>query len=94
MNARAAATIVVRGQVQGVGFRMFAYRTAREMGLVGNVRNEADGRTVTIYVEGDHRVIEQFAARCAQGPPHARVEDCHIEWSTPTGHYHDFCIVR
>ncbi|GIV56885.1 MAG: acylphosphatase [Candidatus Kapaibacterium sp.] len=88
----AAATITVRGRVQGVGYRMFALGTASELGLVGTVRNEPDGQTVTIVVEGDRAAIETFAARCAQGPPRAHVEDCHIEWRTPTGQYRDFRI--
>jgi acylphosphatase len=89
----AAATITIRGRVQGVGYRMFALRTASEFGLVGTVRNEPDGRTVTIEVEGDRAAIETFAARCAQGPPHAHIEHCHIEWRAPSGLYRDFRIV-
>lgn len=89
----AAAMITVHGRVQGVGYRMFVLRTARELGLVGIVRNESDGRTVTIAVEGTRNAIETLAARCAEGPPRAFVEECRIEWRLPSGQYRDFRIV-
>ena len=52
---RAGGRIVVRGVVQGVGFRPFVYRLATELGLDGWVRN--DGAGVTIEVAGDAEAI-------------------------------------
>ncbi|HSO07611.1 MAG TPA: Sua5/YciO/YrdC/YwlC family protein, partial [Pelomicrobium sp.] len=63
----------VRGQVQGVGFRPFVYRLARELGLDGFVLNDAEG--VEIEVQGDALAVERFVARVASdAPPLARVD--------------------
>ncbi len=53
------ATILIRGIVQGVGFRPFLYRKATQRGLRGFVRNLGDG-TVQILVEGEAEAIENF----------------------------------
>jgi len=65
----------VTGQVQGVGFRPFVYRLAREGGLIGWVAN--DGRGVRLEVQGAAAAVEEFARRLvAQAPPLARVDRC------------------
>ncbi len=63
----------VRGVVQGVGFRPFVYRAARERGLVGWVRNETTG--VHIEAQGARPALDGFveALRCDH-PPQAVVE--------------------
>jgi hydrogenase maturation protein HypF len=63
----------VSGTVQGVGFRPFVYRLARQHGLAGWVRNDAHG--VTIEVVAESGVLDAFAdAIPAEAPPAARVE--------------------
>ncbi len=62
----------VTGRVQGVGFRAFAVRRARALGLGGGVRNEADG-SVVIRAEGAADAIERLRRALEQGPPAARV---------------------
>lgn len=65
------ARIEVRGIVQGVGFRPFVYRLAKEHGLKGWVHNTSAG--VKIEVEGDH--IETFVSDLeSKAPPMARIE--------------------
>jgi hydrogenase maturation protein HypF len=65
--------IKVIGISQGVGFRPFVYRLAREEGLTGSVRNESTG--VTIEVFGPHNAMDRFVARVAtEAPPAARLE--------------------
>jgi hydrogenase maturation protein HypF len=62
----------VRGQVQGVGFRPFAYRLALRHGLGGLVRNDSAG--VSIEVEGDGAALDAFERDlCASAPPSARI---------------------
>jgi hydrogenase maturation protein HypF len=66
--------LVVRGVVQGVGFRPFVYRVAQELGLRGFVLNGAEG--VVIEVEGAGRPAELFADHLrAECPPLARITD-------------------
>lgn len=70
---RAARAFEVEGVVQGVGFRPFVYRLARELGLDGVVRNAA-GR-VEVEAEGPEDSLDAFARRLAtDAPPRARVE--------------------
>ena len=64
---------LVRGVVQGVGFRPFVYRLALEEGLAGFVGNDTDG--VTIEVEGPSERVEAFLRRLpCEAPPLARVD--------------------
>ncbi len=65
--------IVVRGVVQGVGFRPFVYRLALEEGLTGFVGNDTDG--VSIEIEGPEERVEAFLQRLsAEPPPLARID--------------------
>ena len=64
---------VVRGRVQGVGFRWFAQREASRLALGGWVANEADG-SVRCEVTGSRPAVEAFIASLHEGPPSAWVE--------------------
>lgn len=64
----------VTGRVQGVGFRWFTCRAARERGLVGWVQNQADG-SVLCEVEGPDAALEAFLADLRRGPRGSRVDD-------------------
>lgn len=75
---RVRKRIRVGGRVQGVGFRYFTSSIGRNLGLVGQVRNEPEG-TVLIEVEGDPVAVEQFLVHVRQGPALARVATCEIE---------------
>ncbi|MEU2896550.1 carbamoyltransferase HypF [Streptomyces sp. NPDC001273] len=67
------ARVVVRGVVQGVGFRPFVYGLATGLGLAGHVTNTGDG--VVAEVEGASSAVDRFCARLAPGaPPLAVVE--------------------
>ena len=68
----------VSGQVQGVGYRYFAVRVARELGLKGWVRNLSDGR-VEAYAAGTALQLEDFEARLRQGPPAGDVRGVEVE---------------
>ena len=63
----------VAGRVQGVGFRAYAVRLARECKVVGWVRNDADG-TLQAEATGSDPALLSFAAGLRMGPPEARVE--------------------
>lgn len=72
MNAIVARRIVVRGRVQGVGFRFAAVDAAAEIGVTGWVRNCADG-TVEILAQGTQDQVARMIAWAERGPPAARV---------------------
>jgi acylphosphatase len=63
---------VVRGDVQGVGFRYFVREHARELGVRGWVRNRPDG-TVEVQAEGDMTSLDQLREFLSEGPVGARV---------------------
>ena len=67
-----AAGFIVKGQVQGVGFRWWARRRADALGLEGWIRNAADG-SVEVAVRGAPALVDQFRAELWSGPPGARV---------------------
>lgn len=72
-------TALVRGRVQGVGFRAYVRRQAIDLGLDGYAENLADGR-VEVVAEGERRELEHFLVLLRKGPPHAEVSDIEIEW--------------
>jgi hydrogenase maturation protein HypF len=74
----------VQGTVQGVGFRPFVYRLARELGLSGYVLNDARG--VLLEIEGEPRSVERFIARLHdEAPPLAVIERVSVEPLASTG---------
>ena len=75
-------TGTVTGRVQGVGFRYFVARAARNLGLTGYVRNLPDG-TVEVAVAGERAGLDTLAVLLQQGPPGAAVESVKLDWSSP-----------
>ena len=63
----------VTGRVQGVGFRWFTSRAAKELGISGTVQNHPDG-SVRVHARGALAVLDQLEATIARGPVAARVE--------------------
>jgi hydrogenase maturation protein HypF len=84
--------IRVRGAVQGVGFRPFVFRLARDLGLAGWVLNDAEG--VSIEVEGEVETLAAFERRLrAEVPPLARVDRLEAAARTRLAHERDFRIL-
>jgi acylphosphatase len=82
---------VVRGRVQGVGYRFFVIRSAVELGLTGWVANLPDG-AVRCVAEGDHASLEAFAERLRAGPAAALVDAVLTAWPAATGEFSSFSI--
>jgi acylphosphatase len=80
---------VVRGDVQGVGFRYFVQRTAQRLGLRGWVRNNDDG-SVEVVAEGERGPLEELSRALKEGPRAARVDRVETRWSTATGTFRGF----
>ena len=76
---QAGAHIVVRGMVQGVGFRYFVLQHATKLGLNGFVKNLFSGE-VEIESHGDRSLIEEFIKEMKVGPRAAHVSDLKVEW--------------
>ncbi|MDN5796837.1 MAG: acylphosphatase [Intrasporangium sp.] len=80
------ATIFVRGQVQGVGFRWWTRAQALELGLAGHARNLTDGR-VEVVAQGDRAAVERLEALLAEQPTTTgrpgRVQAVTTRWSGP-----------
>lgn len=79
MEDRAQFRAVVRGRVQGVGFRAHTLRAAVTESLSGFTRNLEDG-TVLVVAEGPRAALERFLVWLRHGPPSARVAGVQIEW--------------
>lgn len=65
--------VVVRGRVQGVGFRYATVRRARELGVTGWVRNRGDG-SVELVAQGPADAVAALVDWCGHGPDSARVD--------------------
>lgn len=77
-----AFRVKVKGYVQGVGFRYWAYRKAISLGIKGYVRNCPDG-SVEILASGDRENLEFFLNLLEKGPSSAFVEGVEIEELSP-----------
>jgi acylphosphatase len=69
--------IILRGIVQGVGFRFFAYRKAKQFNICGYVRNLPDG-SVEILGKGEKTELDGFINIMRNGPFGAHVESCEV----------------
>jgi hydrogenase maturation protein HypF len=71
--------LTIQGTVQGVGFRPFVYRLAKQIGLVGWVNNSTAG--VFIEVEGTQQQLETFLWRLkTENPPRSQIQNIEIDW--------------
>ncbi len=82
-------TAVVRGEVQGVGFRWAVQRKAGELGLTGYAENLPDG-SVRVEAEGDPDRLDQLESFLHQGPRWAEVQAVDAERTPGTGEFHRF----
>jgi acylphosphatase len=86
---------LVRGHVQGVGFRWFVRERARQLGVRGWVRNRGDG-SVEVEAEGDPTSLEMLRQFLCKGPVGAQVSsvDDVGQASQSAEHPYPFSIVR
>ncbi|HKY01353.1 MAG TPA: acylphosphatase [Burkholderiales bacterium] len=73
-----ALHLVIRGIVQGVGYRESLCREADRLGIKGWVRNRIDG-SVEAVVDGDAAALQTIVEWARRGPPAARVSHLHSE---------------
>jgi acylphosphatase len=72
--------VVIRGRVQGVGYRAFVQDQALQLGLEGWVRNRRDGAVEAVFA-GAEEVVAAVIEACRRGPPAARVDAVDAEES-------------
>lgn len=81
-----AATIIVTGRVQGVGFRWWAQSTARRLGVTGSATNLPDGR-VELRLQGSSSAVQEMITAAITQPPTGerpgRVDDFELHWRDP-----------
>ena len=88
--------VVVRGRVQGVGFRWFVREQATALDLAGWVKNRPDG-AVEVAAEGNPAAVARLREHLRRGPSHAGVESVDDVGSSepqPSTLPHPFTIVR
>jgi acylphosphatase len=81
--AEKTVKVIVRGRVQGVGFRDWIERQARQAGLAGYVRNRREG-TVELVISGSEAQVAAMLEQCRKGPRLAAVKDLEVlpeEWA-------------
>ena len=84
----AALHVTVEGRVQGVGFRAYVEREARERGLKGWVRNRSDGRVEAVFM-GEEEDVQSMIVVCHRGPRMSLVREVKSE-PYPPGEWRSF----
>ena len=88
-----ARRYVIKGRVQGVGFRMFAIDRASVEGVHGYVRNLPDG-SVEAVVEGDGESVDRVERALRRGPAGARIDAFNVEPIPPVGRTSGFDVLH
>ncbi len=83
--------VYVSGVVQGVGFRYFTRRVAKELGVKGYVMNLNDGR-VLVVAEGEDEQIEKLISALKVGPKTAIVKNVEVIEEEYKGEFEDFVV--
>jgi acylphosphatase len=86
-----ARRFIVRGRVQGVGFRWFVEREAHMLGIAGWVRNNHDG-SVEVLAQGTRDQLSGLHGRLREGPRAARVDAVEVSDATPKQGVNSFRI--
>ena len=88
---RVARRYLIRGRVQGVGFRYFTRSAALREGVQGWVRNNPD-RGVEVSAAGEPDALARFERHLRQGPPGATVDRVEFTEGASAGQEADFVI--
>jgi acylphosphatase len=83
--------VIVRGLVQGVGFRYFVQQNARALGLVGYVKNLVNG-DVEVFAQGEKEFLERFHTQLKHGPRSAQVRETRVTWKQIGMKYDEFKV--
>jgi len=92
MEETKRVNLIVYGQVQGVGYRAYIARTAKELNLCGWIRNLKDG-TVEIEAQGAQKMLEELIFRAKKGPQNASVTSIRKDEKTPDSNLDRFSVI-
>lgn len=84
--------LIISGDVQGVGFRSWALREAKYLGLTGWAKNREDN-AVEIVAEGEKGKLDELVALCHKGPEVAWVEHVDVSWRVATSEFVTFEVI-
>lgn len=90
-NTLEAKRFIVRGRVQGVGFRWFVEREAHTLAIAGWVRNNHDG-SVEVLAQGTRDQLSALHSRLREGPRAARVDTVDVSDTSPVARLNSFRI--
>jgi acylphosphatase len=82
---------IVKGRVQGVGYRYFVMEIALALELTGWVRNRWD-ETVEVTAEGEQGRLHKLLAALQRGPSAAYVSAVDVDWQVATGEFSSFRV--
>lgn len=84
--------LIISGDVQEVGYRMWVLRRAQDLRLVGWVKNREDGM-VEVVAEGPKKQLEKLTDACKRGPDIAWVEKVDAVWEDAINELESFNVV-
>ena len=82
---------IVKGRVQGVGFRAFVVENGATLGATGWARNRWNG-SVEVIAEGDRPTMERLLAALQRGPRMSNVIQVDHDWQPATGEFKSFHV--
>ena len=86
LGSKSRLEATIDGRVQGVSFRYYTVRRARDLGLTGYVRNEPDGK-VSVVAEGQRSDLDELLSFLRVGPRAAVVTDVNTAWRSARGDF-------
>jgi acylphosphatase len=90
-DRRVRLHVIVRGWVQGVGYRYFVLERVGRSGIQGWVRNRGDG-SVECVAEGPRPRLERLLGELREGPRAAEVSDVEVDWQPARGDLPEFRV--
>jgi acylphosphatase len=91
VNRKMQLYVLITGRVQGVGFRNFTQRNARQLGVNGYAKNLSNGK-VEVVAEGDKTQLDALVVLLREGPRYAKVDSLEIDERPFTGEYETFGV--
>ena len=91
VNRKMQLYVLISGKVQGVGFRNFTQRNARQLEIKGYAKNLANGK-VEVVAEGEKLKLNTLIEKLQEGPRTSRVDDIKIEERKFSGEYESFGV--